>query len=149
MRDPQLRKSRRNGLIGIAGGLSLMVLPILLVGRPTPEAPPTLTQVGVITLGVAAGVAWGAFFGVRGFRAQDEFFQQRTRTAWLWGGMAGLLISVPIYIFVALGGLHLIWPQIAADRALRGAFVLGYGLPAMAQILGALAVAMTLRVLRR
>lgn len=137
-----------NLVIGVAGFFGLMAISVLLPHGPKGSLP-TPGRILAMTAVVAAGVAWWMVFAVRIFRAMDEFMQSRERVAWYWGGLVGLSASVPIYTFIGLGGLRLIWPDSPVGPGLARAFSTGYMLPVMMQVGGAAVVALWGRLARR
>lgn len=51
--------------------------------------------------------------------------------------LVGLVVSMPVFTFLALGGLHWLDPTIAVDPDQLLAFTRGYTLPVAAQGIGA------------
>jgi hypothetical protein len=139
-----------NGAIGVAGAFAIFVLPVLAMGPAARGGAPTPERILVTTFAAAASVAWVVFFTRRMFVRLDEFQQQGSRVAWYWGGSLGLAASTPLYAFIGLGGLHWLWPatfHLGTD--LYRAFVVGYMLPILCQVLGAVAVGAWWRLSRR
>jgi hypothetical protein len=138
----QRRNLRGWGYLAAAllGGLAIMFAPAILVGRPVVHGlvyPPRLL---IWTVAVGLAMIWASVFAILNFRGKDEFEQQASRVGWYWGGTLGLAASAPIYVFVAAGGLHWLWPAIpiGAGRAPPGGA--GYCLPVLMQFAGFLAV---------
>ena len=94
-------------------------------------------------------VGWWGFWMARSFRAKDEYLRHVERASWFLGGLAGLMASVPIYVFIGLGGLHWLNPQTPVGPEASRAFALGYMLPMMMQVVGVLVVALWMRLHRR
>ena len=139
-----------NGAIGAAGAFAIVLGAGLGQGRIVPGAAPTPERIVVVSLAAAASMAWVVFFMRRMFLRLDEFQQQGSRVAWYWGGTLGLAASSPLYAFIGLGGLHWLWPanfHLGGD--LYRAFVIGYMLPIVCQVAGALTVNLWWRMSRR
>jgi hypothetical protein len=134
--------------LGIAGATAIVVAPRLLAPQRHAAADPV--WIVTVTIAAALAMAWAIAFAALAFRRLDEFQQAASKFAWYWGGSIGIGVSLPIYVFVLLGGLHWLDParfHLGADLAL--AFRLGYGL-AMASIgLGFLAGLAFWRLTRR
>lgn len=135
-------------LIGVVGFFAIMLLTKLLPHRP-PGALPAPGRILAVTAITAAGAAWWMVFAVRLFRSLDEYMQSRERVAWYWGGLLGLVASVPAYAFIGMGGLHWLWPSSPVGPDLGRAFTTGYVLPIFTQVAGAMAVAIWWRVAKR
>ena len=141
---------RVNGAIGFGGALVIMVVPQLLLERDASAWAPSPLRIVVTTAAAAAAVAWMVVFIRRMFVRMDEFQQQGSRVAWYWGGTIGLACSTPIYAFIGLGGLHWLWPanfHLGGD--LYRAFVMGYALPILCQVIGSAVVGAWWRMSRR
>jgi len=138
--DPHMARIWREAAIGLGGGLLLIAAPLVLFGPAQPDL-----SAGARILGwtgcIAAGVVWAMVFAVRVFAYADEYIRDRDKTAWLWGGLFGVAVSAPIYVFVMLGGLHWLDPARPASRALAQAFGEGYGLVIACQLAGYFAFA--------
>jgi hypothetical protein len=122
-------------IAGWVGGWILILGPLMALRRHLigPSAPASMLMAGAAIV----GIAWAFACAWLMFRRLDEFQQTASKFAWYWGGVMGLAVSLPIYMFVILGGLHLAWP--VAYRwglAPAHAFALGYGLPVVLQLLG-------------
>ncbi len=145
MTDPRTRKLRRQSLIGLGGLMALGLLMVLLSRIQGLERPVRI--VGVTAL-VSVIVIWWMVFAVRIYRAQDEYLRQAERVAWYWGGLVGLLLSFPAFVFIGMGGLAWLWPAVETSPGLGRAFALGYILPLALQVTCALAVGLWWRVRR-
>jgi len=121
--------------VSILGAAAIVYAPVFLVGRPV-HGPIDPTRVVVWTLAAGLAMAWAVSFGVLVFRNQDEFAQQASRVGWYWGATLGLAVSLPAFVFIALGGLHWLWPGVPAGRELERAFVAGYYRPVLLQAAG-------------
>ena len=88
-------------------------------------------------------------FAVRIYRSHDEFWRKGETVAWHWGGLMGLMASVPVFAFIGLGGLHWLNPASPVGPELARAFRLGYMLPLMMQVTGAVAVGLWWRWSKR
>lgn len=106
---------------------------------------------GVIlgTVGMAVIAGWWCFWGFRLVRAMDEYKRHVELASWFWGGLLGLMASVPVYAFVTLGGLHWLDPQRPMGRDLANAFAHGYMLPIVMQVAAAVFAALWMRLSRR
>ncbi|MBP8247367.1 MAG: hypothetical protein KAX56_10900 [Phenylobacterium sp.] len=145
MIDPRTRKLRRQSLIGLGGLVTLGLLMVLLGRVQGVERP---VRIFGATALVSVIVVWWAVFAIRIYRAQDEYLRQAERVAWYWGGLFGLLVSFPAFIFIGMGGLTWLWPAIETSPGLGRAFALGYTLPLALQVTGALAVGLWWRARR-
>ena len=94
-----------------------------------------------LTIAFTVAMAWNVAFQLIAHIRSDEFIRERQKSTWLWGGLVGLVVSMPVLMFVSLGGLHWIDPSIPVDRDQLLAFTRGYTLPVAAQAIGA-AIAM-------
>jgi len=112
------------------------------------------------TLAAVASMACLAASARFAFLQMDEFYQQASRVAWYWGGIVGLLVSVPIAIFIQFGGLTLLAPHVSAihvtphltpeeGRARVAIFRMGYLLPVLAEGIGFTVVAAWWRLTKR
>ena len=155
MPDSRNRKIRTDAVIATAGMLVLLglMLGILWVGRPAqPESGLRLTSPGGIvvgTLGAAVLVGWWCYWGLRIIRTMDEYKQHVERASWFWGGILGLMTSVPVYTFIMFGGLQWLNFRGPAGPGVANAFAQGYMLPIFMQVAGAMIVALWMRVSRR
>ena len=155
MSDTRTRRIRTDAAIAAVGMIVLLGLFLLAlwVGRPSQPASGQRfsTPGGIIlaTLGTAVLAAWWGFWGFRIVRALDEYKQHVERASWFWGGLLGLMASVPVYSFIMFGGLHWLNPDRPVGRDLANAFAHGYMLPVFMQVAGALVVAMWMRFSRR
>ena len=147
-----LRQSsaKANLLVGTAGFLAICaVTPFLAPHRGPPGSVPSPERIAAITAAVAIGVVWCGVFVARGFRRYDEFHQRGEQVSWFWGGLAGLMASVPAFAFIGMGGLTLLWPDAPRGRPLFEAFSWGYMLALAFQAAGALMAAIWWRVSKR
>ena len=135
--------------IGLVGGIVLAVAPILMLGRHINQSPVDPTRIVVITLAATLAIAWGALFATFGFRSADEFVREGSRVAWYWGGLLGLAASLPVYAFIAIGGLHWLWPASPLGAELYRAFTMGYLLPVITQAVGVLIASTWWRLSKR
>jgi hypothetical protein len=147
MMDRRNLKSWIFAFVAVAGALPILFLPNLLLAGPQPLGDQPV--VFVKTVCTVAAIAWAAVFAVIGFRRAEEFSQERSKFAWYWGSMVGLVAGTPLLVFVGLGGLH--WPSRpgSADTQLGHAFALGAGLVLFAQVLGFAVVSIWWRATRR
>ncbi|HEV2365106.1 MAG TPA: hypothetical protein VGS12_13020 [Caulobacteraceae bacterium] len=126
-------------LVAALGGGFIVSTPLWLFPRqPGGSAP--FGFVVAATAAAALGMGWAFAFLIRGFKAMDEFAQQGARVGWYFGGTAGLALSTPLFAFIGLGGLHWLWPSVPIGRPLQNAFMLGYFLPVLLQVSGAVLV---------
>ena len=139
---PDRRRLRAWAYLAAAliGGIAIAEAPLVLVGRPVVHGVVDPGRVVVWTIATALAMAWAVVFAVLLFRNQDEFGRQASQVGWYWGASLGLAVSAPVFVFVALGGLHGLWPGVPAGRDLARAFVAGYYLPILLQVAGFLAV---------
>ncbi len=127
-------------LVAALGSLAIIEMPDLVLGAPTAAGSGQHLQIVVVTIAAAIAVLWAYVFAKKSFRSGDEFFRAAEKTSWYRGGLAGLFASVPVFAFVALGGLHWIDPAtFGAGRALSMALAIGYLLPTSMQFAGFLA----------
>ena len=146
MTDPRTRKLRRQSLIGLGGLMTLGLLMVLFSRIQGLERPVRI--VGATAL-ISAIVIWWTVFAIRIYQAQDEYLRQAERVAWYWGGLFGLLLSFPAFVFIGMGGLTWLWPAIETSPGHGRAFAMGYMLPLTLQVTGALAVGLWWRFARR
>ena len=111
-------------------------------------APPSTRILGT-TACAGLAIVWGFWFAIRILRRADEFHLEASKFAWHWGGLAGVAVSAPIYVFVAVDGLHWIDPSTPTSKALGVAFGMGYGLLLVAQLVGFVAVNIWWKATRR
>lgn len=126
-------------LVGIAPATAIALLPRILLGVPHHGEATAPLRIVVATLSAAGAAAWITGFTVLAFRRMDEYLQAGAKFAWYWGGAFGLAASLPLYVFIGLGGLHWLFPanfHLGAD--LFRAFVIGYALPITLQVAGVL-----------
>ena len=135
--------------LGILGGGLIALVPLAIAshGAGHPHVGPAV--VVVATISAAAAMAWALVFATLSFRSADEFLQQGSKVAWYWGGSIGLAATLPAYVFIGFGGLHMLAPSIPVRADLGWAFALGYGLPVVAQLIGFLVVAGWWRLAKR
>jgi hypothetical protein len=120
----------------IIGSVAIITAPVVLVGRPMAHGAIDPMRLGLWTLATGLVVAWAVTLGVLIFRNKDEFEQQASRVGWYWGATLGLAVSMPAFVFIALGGLHWLWQGVPAGRELQRAFLAGYYLPVVMQFAG-------------
>jgi hypothetical protein len=148
MSDPHMTRIWRQRAIALGGGLLFLAAPYVFFGPRQPDMSHGLRLLGW-TGCITLGVIWVFAFGVRTFAGADEYLRDVDKTAWLWGGIGGLAISAPVFVFVTLGGLHWLDPARPFGPELGRAFALGYGLLVFSQLFGYLAVAAWRRWSRR
>jgi hypothetical protein len=133
----------------ILGGMAIATAPLVLVGRPMAHGAIDPARVVVWTIAAGLAMAWVVAFGVLLFRSQDEFERQASHVGWYWGAVLGLAISFPVFVFIEIGGLHWLWPNVPAGRDLGRAFMTGYYLPVVMQFAGFLIVRAWWRLSKR
>lgn len=124
-------------LTGAFGAIALMLVAVFgfagrpgsVIGHPGP--------IVVLTIAFTVAVAWNIGFQFLAYLRSDEYIRERHKFSWLWGGLTGLVVSMPICIFIALGGLHWLDPSIPIDRGELLYFTRGYVLAVLAQAIGA------------
>ena len=136
-------------LVGVAGAIPILFLPKLLFGLgPHPDNDPPFVLVS--TACMTAGVAWGLYFSIKGFRRGDEFIQARSKFAWYWGSMIGICAMAPIFCFSMFGGLQWFIPSLShMGREAWLTYAFGLMTPLIAQMLGFGAVTLWWRVTRQ
>ena len=142
----QMTRGRAATLKGVAGFLMLTLLLFAVLRFAGVTGP---ARILVVTVGTSAMVAWWIVFALGIFKARDEYLQHAERHAWYWGGLIGLVASVPVFVFIGAGGLQWLWPEVPGGREVGRAFVTGYVLPTFMQVTGALAVGLWWRLARR
>ena len=135
--------------VGLVGGIAILFVPLMALGRPASGHGIYPLVIVLMTLSSAAALGWVYVFARLSFRRMDEFVQQGSRVAWYWGGIAGLALSAPVAVFIALGGLHWLSPASPIGSPLARAFMLGYALPVVLQLAGFLIVASWWRLAKR
>ena len=148
MPGPRTHRIQSAAIVGIVGFFVLAALLVLML-RSGGLGLSASGRIIAGTIGFVVLVGWWVVWMVRVFRAKDEYLRHMERAAWYWGGLAGLMASVPVYGFIGLGGLHWLNPQSPVGPDLSRAFTLGYMLPMMMQVGGVLIVAVWLRMSRR
>ena len=139
-RPPMSRRERLMWvyrIAGPAGGLALAGLTLLFLRRPhvIPYAEPL--RFAALLAMTAVIMAWSLTFAWLTARKEDEYTLTGSKYAWFWGGIIGLVCSVPVLAFIAWGGLTMIDP--AAFRPSRDkelALIFGYMLAVLFQFVG-------------
>lgn len=155
MSGTRTRRIRTDAVIAVVGMIVILafVLLALRLGRPAQPATDAhvVRPLGVLigTVGTAILVSWWSFWGFRIIHAMDEYKQHVERASWFWGGLLGLIVSVPVYAFIMFGGLQWLDLRSPAGPGVANAFAQGYMLPIFMQIAGAMAVALWMRLRRR
>jgi hypothetical protein len=143
MVDRRSLQSWTYAAVAVAGSVPILFLPNLMY-RPTPPAGDAgYTAVKVACM--AVGLAWAAWFAIAAFRRAEEFVQERSKFAWYWGSLMGLVIAVPVFGLIAMGGA----PWIASGHDATRAFKIGLALPLAAQMMGAVVMSAWWRATRR
>lgn len=124
--------------VAMVGAGVIWVAPALLLSHPGALGLAAATRLLLRVLAATFAMAWAVIFAALAYRAQDEFTQEASKFAWYWGGAIGVGVSAPIYVFIALGGLHLIGagPPAAERHAAFLGFAAGYGLMAASLVVG-------------
>jgi len=148
MSNPQPRKVKGLVVIGFAGFVLIATLLVLMqrVAGPGHSGP---ARIAMGTAGMAVLVLWWVYFAVRIGRSQDEYQRWAETRAWYWGGLMGLMASAPVFMFIGMGGLHLLNPLTDTGPVASRAFATGYMLPLMMQVGGASLYALWWRLARR
>jgi len=132
----------------VLGAAVIVSVPVLVA--PHRPRPPDPTWIVVVTVAATLAMAWAMGFVTLAFRRLDEFQRAAGKFAWYWGGSLGLAVSLPIYVFILLGGLHWLDPvhfHLGAELAV--AFRLGYGLAVVSIGLGYLVALGVWRITRQ
>jgi hypothetical protein len=116
--------------VGLVGAMPILFLPQMIFHGAPPHGDSGFVAVTVACM--VAGLAWAAWFAIASFRRAEEFVQERSKFAWYWGSLIGLIIAVPVFALIAMGGL----PWIAGGADATRAFKLGMVLPIAAQVAG-------------
>ena len=138
-RPPLSRRQRLMWVYRIAGpaGALAMAAVILLLRSPhrAPGADPA--RFVILLAVVIAIMAWSLTFAWLTARKEDEYTLTGSKFAWFWGGLIGLVCSVPVMAFITWGGLTMIDPagfRPSPERA--SALVFGYMLAVPFQFVG-------------
>jgi hypothetical protein len=126
MIDRRSLKSLSYACAGVSGGIALLYIPRLLPQIDGQGA--SLAEVGSVVL----ALAWTLYFALAGFRSAEEFARERSKFAWYWGSLIGIVTAVPVMALVALGGL----PWLIAGRSEAHALGLGMMVMLGAQLIG-------------
>jgi hypothetical protein len=148
--DKRTKGKWQNTVFAIIGMSLLLIIGMVLrphQGQAVWPAAPRAILVSTTVMAVMA--AWWIVFFLRGQKLGDEYHRHRTRAGWLWGGLIGLLVSMPVYAFIGRGGLQLIWPEFAMTKEMSRAFVAGYCLPVFLQCAGLLVAGVWMRLAKR
>ena len=148
MPDQQKNRVRGNFILGV-GGCAVITGLIVLMLRTGGHGLSPEGRILLATAAVAGLVTWWAVFAVRIDRARDEYQRWVESRAWYWGGLIGLIASVPVFTFIGLGGLHWLAPSTDIGPVASRAFRLGYMLPLMMQVIGAVSVGLWWRWAKR
>src|SRR5512135_2861541 len=89
----------------IVGGTLLVFVPTQLIGGRL-HGEPDVTSIVAATFAAALAMAWTLYFARRADHRGDEFMRARSKTSWYLGSSIGVAVSLPIFAFIALGGLH-------------------------------------------
>jgi len=147
---PSQRSLERWGYMGAAvlGAAAIIYVPLFVA--PHRRGAPDPTWIVAFTVATALAMAWTLGFATLAFRRLDEFQRAASKFAWYWGGALGLAVSLPVYSFILLGGLHWLDPthfHLGAELAF--AFRLGYGLAVVSMLLGFLVALGVWRITRQ
>src|ERR1022692_4883843 len=125
---PNKRSLSRWGYVaaGLLGGWAIALAPFAAAshraGAPTPG------WIIAVTLAAALAMIWACVFATLAFRKLDEFERAASKFAWYWGGSIGFAASLPMFMFIYMGGLHWLDPaRFHLGAELAFAFRLGYG----------------------
>ena len=143
MLDRRAIQSGALAVVGVVGAVPILFLPQMIFHGGSPAVDDGFLALSVAC--VAAGLAWASWFAIASFRWAEEFVQERSKFAWYWGSLIGLLIAVPVFVLIAMGGL----PWIAAGREATQAFKLGMVLPIGAQLAGFIVMSIWWRATKR
>ena len=133
----------RDALIAWTGTAVIMGSGLLFKGAPPGGRILWATACAVLAM------VWGVWIAIRVVRRTDEFHLEASKFAWHWGGLAGIIVSAPVYVFVEAGGLHWIDPSRPSSKALGLALAMGYGLLLISQLVGFVAVNVWWKATRR
>jgi hypothetical protein len=146
MSAEHLRLSRRERLMwvyriaGPAGALALGVVTLLLFrARPGAHGIDAARVTGALVM-VVVIMAWSFAFSYLTARQEDEYALSGAKFAWFWGGLIGLVCSVPVLAFIAWGGLTLVDPAFRPQPAAVMPLIFGYMLALVFQLAGYLVV---------
>ena len=129
--------------VAVVGALPILFLPRIIFHGTPPGGGAVATAVTIASL--AAGLAWASWFAIASFRRADEFVRERSKFAWYWGSLIGIVVAVLIFGLIALGGL----PWVVSGRDAIHGFKLGMLLPIAAQLLGFFAMSAWWRATKR
>ncbi len=133
---------------GLVGGWAIVFAP-LVVARHQHGAPPP-EWIVIITVAAALAMIWACLFATLAFRQLDEYQRAASKFAWYWGGSIGLAASLPVFMFIYMGGLHWLDPaRFHLGAELAFAFRLGYGLAAVSVALGFFVALAVWRIAKR
>jgi hypothetical protein len=121
-------------LVGIGGGIAFVCLPQLLFPAARPIGDPAFAAARLAS--VVLGIAWAGYFALQGFRRADEYNRERSKFAWYWGSLIGIVPCVPIVALAHLIGLSPVVAAASSDHGQFRAFAAGVTLPILAQLLG-------------
>jgi hypothetical protein len=120
---------------GLLGGWAITLAPVV-AARHSAGAQTPGWIIGC-TLAAAVAMIWACVFATLAFRKLDEVERAASKFAWYWGGSIGFAASLPVFIFIHMGGLHWLAPaRFHLGPELAFAFRLGYGLAAVSVMLG-------------
>jgi hypothetical protein len=134
--DRRTVQTLRSAAIAIAGALLIVASPIGIARLLPAHSLPPGGFIVIVTAATVLAAVWTIYFVIKIGRRADELHRTLERDAWYWGGISGLLLSLPLYAFIGMGGLHWIDPALPLGAVLFRAFVIGYGLPICLQGMG-------------
>ena len=155
MVSSRARRIRTDAVIAVVGMMVILALVIVTLDHWRPSqpvhGPHIVSPMGILigTVGTTALVIWWSYWGFRIIRAMDEYQQHIELASWFWGGLIGLIVSVPVYVFVMFGGLQWLNLRGPAGPGVASAFAEGYMLPIIMQVVGATAFALWHRLAKR
>ncbi|HEY3948560.1 hypothetical protein [Phenylobacterium sp.] len=130
------------GAVGVIGAIAIMFAPRMVFSHP---AAADGAYVAATLACVAVAFAWALWFSVAAFRRAEEFAQERTKFAWYWGSMAGVVVAVLIYGLIASGAAPGLLEGVTPIRAF------GFGMASLlvAQLAGRLVLSAWWRATKR
>jgi hypothetical protein len=135
--------------VAVVGAFLIIEVPHLVFSGQPPRPPPNPGLIALTTICALIGVTWAMVFAALAFRRMGEFEREASKFSWYWGSTAGIALSGVLYTFIGLGGLTLIDPSHPIGTPLFRAFVTGYSLPIVSQLVAFLAVRLWWQVAKR
>lgn len=131
MVDRRMLEVWKYGVAALAGAVVVMGVSRALFAGPSAMG---TSQVMIPTLAALAAMGWCYFMAVLALKRVDEYQVAAGKFAWYWGGSLGVAVSLVVYTFIHMGGLHWLEParfQLSPEvsAGFRMGYLVGVGFP--------------------